>query len=335
MKQLSDLLREAKADAPPMRYDVGDVVALGRRRRNRRTATWAVAVAVVVATAGVALVVPRGPAAVPTPPVASPTSVAPSATGPFYNYSFRGFTVPGYRVTPSRLTLDSSLATVFKAGSSGLEQEAQASVEAYRPGVEPRIEGTVTETEPINGHRAFWNDDLLYWEYAEGLLASVGGKVSRAELRTLATAFVPGRGQPSRVAMKVGYLPAGYRLVTVSESFSGSYVELVPEAGVRTMASRPGENLTTMTIPGELAIAVTIPRDGLPNPAKLTCADKGGCRVAVGGGYRLSVNGEGMTTAELKKIARAVVAVTDPGKASTWLDADEAFPTSALLTGIK
>lgn len=336
MKQLSDLLWEAKSDAPPMRYDVDDMVAAGRRRKTRRTATWAVAVAVVVATAGVALVVPRGPAAVPTPPVASPTSVAPSASGPFYDYAFRGFTVPGYRVTLGRLGLDYSLAYAFKAGSSGLETEAQAHIQAYRPGVEPRLEeGPITEADPINGHRAFWVNKVLYWEYADDALAEAAGKVSRSELRTLATAFVPGGGPPSRVAMKVGYLPAGYRLVTVGESYSGSYVELVPEAGVRTMASRPGQDGDAMMIPGNLVIAVTIPRDGKSNPKKLTCADKGGCKVAVGGGYRLTVNAEGMSTAEIQKIARAVVAVADPGKSSTWLDADEAFPTSALLTGIK
>ena len=43
MKQLSDLLREAKADAPPLRLDVEDVVAAGRTRRRRRNTGWVLA----------------------------------------------------------------------------------------------------------------------------------------------------------------------------------------------------------------------------------------------------------------------------------------------------
>ncbi len=336
MKQLSDLLWEAKSGAPPMRYDIDDVVAAGRQRKHRRTATWAVATAVVVATAGVALVVPRGPAAVPTPPVASPTSAVPSAAGSFYDYSFRGFTVPGYRVALGRLGFDYSAANVSKAGSSGIEQEYQASVLMYRPGVEPRMEGTSTQTEPINGHPAFWNNKVLYWEIADNVLAAVvSGKLSQAKMRALATAVVPGGGPSARVAMKVGYLPPGYRLVTVGESYSGSFVELVPEAGVQTMSGQPGENTTAAMIPGNLVIAVTIPADGKPTPSELTCGDRPLCRVAVGGGYRLTVQGVGMTTAEVEKVARSVVAVDDPGKAATWPAADEAFPTSALLTVIR
>ncbi|GIE89505.1 hypothetical protein [Actinoplanes regularis] len=337
MKQLSDLLWEAKADAPPMRYDVDDVVAAGRRRRYRRTATWAVAVAVVVATAGVALVVPRGPAAVPTPPVA--TSPAPSAVGSFYDYSFRGFSAAGYQVTPDRLLFGVNMAEIYTAGSHDLA----GFILAYQPGVEPgKGEGPITDTEPINGHRAYWVGSVLHWEYADGALAVVASGhrgatdeiISRADLRSLATAFVPGGGPSSRVAMRVGYLPAKYRLVTVWEPSSGSWVELVPESDIGTPSGLQTPAMSAVNVPGVITITVMRP-DGLPHPKKLTCGGRNRCEVVVGGGYHLTVQGPRVAMAEIEKVAKAVTTVADPGNRDTWLTPGEAFPTSALLTGIK
>ena len=40
MKQLSDLLEEAKAEAPAPRYDVDDVIAAGRRSRRAAPPAW-------------------------------------------------------------------------------------------------------------------------------------------------------------------------------------------------------------------------------------------------------------------------------------------------------
>ncbi|WP_436524747.1 hypothetical protein [Actinoplanes sp. HUAS TT8] len=335
MKQLSDLLWEARADAPPPRYDVDDVVVAGRRRKRRRQATWVAAAAVVVATVGVALVVPRGSAVTPALP-AAPT-VTPSTS--YYTFSFRGFTAGNYVIAdPDTLMMDRSVAEVRTAGSS----DTVADLEAYLPGVQPAFKGwTRREAEPINGRKAFYltrsSDEGLIWEYADGALAFLrpgADPLPRADLRKIAGSFRPGGGQILRTPLKVGYVPADYRLITLRSSTDGSFATFVPAAQVETILASPSR----MYPPGKVEKVITIgvnksiPGED-PAPEKLNClVGPGRCERALTDGFRLRILGQGPAVSETEKLARAITAA-DPADPEKWIPADEAFPTSALLTG--
>ncbi|MFI1994683.1 hypothetical protein [Actinoplanes sp. NPDC020271] len=331
MKQLSDLLWEAKADAPPPRFDVDDVVAAGRRRKRRRSATWAAAAAAVLVTAGVAQVVPRGPAVTTAAP-----SVAPSSTGSFYTFLFRGYRAGDFVVDdPSQLDLGASTSYVRKTGST----EVVANVIVYPPGVVPLGMGTpgkdkgTVNAEPINGRRAYYQGPQLFWEYADNAFADVVGlKPSRADLRAIAEAFVPGQGQPGRVAARVGYFPAGFRLISINGSTESFSMNFLPTSTTSKLMAGPDRNVEVGLLSELLQIRIAEPVRGRAIPDVLTCdAREKTCAVSAGGGKQLTVSGGEIPLSEVRKIAESI-APADLTDVGSWPTVGEALPTSALLT---
>jgi hypothetical protein len=322
MKRLSDLLWEAKADAPPPRYDVGDVIAAGRSRRRRRSAMWTGAAAAVLVTVGVALVVPRGPA---VPPVTAPTS----EPTPFYTAGFRGYTAGDFVVgdpVSVDFTRGMEMAPVRRVGSSRL----LGNVFLLAPAEAAAMPGDAA-TDPVNGHRAFTRGPQLVWEYKSGAWASVSAVgFKKAELRTIATALVPGDGSAMRVATRVSYVPDGFRLVAVGSSGRTSSMTFRPVAEAEAELAGRFEPLDLLNVPSTtIRISVHEP-DFRGSPETVTCDDRVGCVISAGNKSVLDVNAP--SDAEAKKIAQSVV-LADLDDRSTWPTADEALPTSARFRG--
>ena len=118
--ELSEMLKEAKADAPPPRYSVDDAVAAGRKLQVKRRAAWssgAAATAVVAVAAAIALpqMVTRDSAPTPSGPAAAPAPALQPLTYPEspWEYAFKGYTVGKYKVNdPFLVTANFQQATI-------------------------------------------------------------------------------------------------------------------------------------------------------------------------------------------------------------------------------
>ncbi|MEV6305055.1 hypothetical protein AB0M02_36975 [Actinoplanes sp. NPDC051861] len=336
MKQLSDLLREAKADAPPPRLDVDDLVAAGRRRVRRRNTEWAfTAVALVVA---LVLGVPRLLDRTDEPVLPATPSTS------YYSFvlPFHGYSVGDYQISdPSTLRPGWATATIVRDGIR------LGSLTLYPPGTElPDIyPETASATEPINGRPAFWQPngstiDSLAWEYTTGALAvielPIGG--NRELLRGLATKFVPGDGQPARLGFRVGYVPDGYRLVTVMNTRepdpAQSLAQLLPEAVAAELLTDPLRSLDTGVVKNVIAVRMT-PVENVPSVGEQPKCTAEECSMLAGGGkYALEVTGKGVPAEELRQVFESVLQA-DPADPASWYPADEAFPASARLQPTK
>jgi hypothetical protein len=357
MKQLSDLLDNARAETPPARYDLDDVVAAGRRRQRRRATGWATATSVAVAAAiGLPQVVT--PSAAPAPRPAA-TSAAPAARPAAVEYTFAGFTTGEFEVVdPTVWQLSGETAEIHR--SSGTEA---GSLTVFRPGVDPisgyKIAPKVTDAEPVNGRRAFHIEPAtapggpaeyrFAWEYADDALAVVApteAAMTRAELRQVAEAFTTAPPHPVTLAFRVAALPDGYKLVTAAgdpRSGQRSVVNLVPEDVAKARLAQPGRGRA----PGERAEAnrlisirlSTGPRGVLTVPDKPGCADAvrgmgGACSAPVAGSNTeiTVLGGPAVSQGELRKVLD-VVEAADPARPATWWPVSSAIPASALLTG--
>ena len=171
--QLSELFDEARADAPPARYDVEDAVRAGRRHRRRRQAGWGALAAVAVAaaigvpqlTAGAAdqsrrVAVPGtspaararatpGPAAsvlgVPVPGVSAsgasapgasaPGGSAPAGPGPGSSAPAVAFTFRGYTAGPFEVQAPHSWRLADQGANIRKDGRQVGFLWMYRPGI--------------------------------------------------------------------------------------------------------------------------------------------------------------------------------------------------------
>lgn len=343
--ELFELLAEARADAPSPRYDVDDAVAAGRRLRRRRTAGWSIAAAVAVAAAiGVPQIVTRGPARriAPAPPVA--TSPAPGSPVTF-GYSFRGYDAGGYRVSdPTSVDIAGSMARVSRIGAAG-ETFDGATLQVYLPGLDPLARypsATVTETDPIKGRRAFFvktndphvapGEEWFGWEYADDAVALLRPDpygMSRENLRLVAETFVQIPDQPVKLPFRVGHVPNGYRVISVS----GSSVRMIPAAtAIKRMAepdhgpskSEDGQPYWNVGINLGNPSTGTVVRTG-----KEGCDVEGCYHVVAGTDLQMTVGGS-VSRAEIRETLDSIT-VADPDDPSTWYPVDDAVPAPALL----
>lgn len=362
MRQLSDLLDEARADAPPARYDVDDVVAAGRKRQRRRTAGWTIAAAAAVAVAiGVPQIVTR---ADPAPRPVAPVATTPAPTTPAVGFSFAGYRAGRFHVDDPRWWgLAGESAPIRKAGVT----DPVGTLFVYRPGVDPFVRPhapTTTGTTPVRGRKAYFvqpyapsppAERWLAWEYADDAIAVVEPQAARgmtdAELRQVAEGFTPGTPVPVpvRLPFRAGYVSGDYTLVDIVADPDGalrSMATFVPADQAASRMRQPNRGLA----PGEKGAAgkiISIRVDALPEPTgtstKTTCSEGlrpagskepmgGDCeRPLPGGKYRLEVIGSpAVTQREIRKMADALE-VTDPAKPAAWLPVTTAIPASHLL----
>ncbi|MEU4559168.1 hypothetical protein AB0F72_12345 [Actinoplanes sp. NPDC023936] len=333
--RLSELLEEARADAPPSRLHVDDLVAAGRRRVRRRNTGWAIAAVVVVATAiGVPQILTR-PAALPAAaPTATPTATGTVEPGKFsFTPAFRGYSAGDYTVgEPTAMSLGWTSARIREGGQEvGL-------LSVYPPGVEriPEDGATKIDTEPIDGRDAYFlrlktGGEHLVWKLADGGTGQVGdsGTLSLAQMRKIAEGFAVGGGTPLRTALTAGYIPDGYRLFAASDLRA----RFVTEAKIEEILARPDREHAPGVVRNLISIELepVLPGARTESTEKPRCTeDIVACFVLVADGrYSLVVSGQGVQPAELRKIFESVV-IADPAKPSTWKAVDEAYPTFVL-----
>jgi hypothetical protein len=343
--EISELLEEAQAGAPPLRYDVDYVWAAGRRRRRRRTAGWAIAAVVAVA------------AAIGVPQIAShsaaPVPVAPAVPKPEFTY--RGFDVGVLHVTSPQIW---DLARQYSEIREGKEPIGTFNV--YRPGVRMQENGRYKRVPAgdVNGRPANFLEEngkvfRLEFEYADDAYAQlllIGPEQRRDEMLQVARAFRQTDPYPVTLGFRSEYIPAGYQLVGLAGPVEGrvsSQAEFVPADQAEIMLSRPDRQLPTAPGKGstEKTFSITLETTGgdvrgdSPERTEANCTSpavnspRAMCQVWISGGkWFLDASGPGGTYSEVRKMIDAATVVTDPKNTATWLAVDRALPESTLAT---
>ncbi|WP_433373137.1 hypothetical protein ACQPZX_01255 [Actinoplanes sp. CA-142083] len=372
--EISDLLDQARAGGPPLRHDVEFVLVAGRRRRRRRTAGLAIVAVVAVAAAiGVPQIVARRPSqpAKPTP-TPTPVVITTPASGELFPFlfHFHGYDAGAYRVgEPSDAGIRGTTVPVTRIVNPTPETDATLAV--YGPGVDPLRQypnGKIIEAEPVHGRRAFWLelhpdsptpskfDYLLprnfYWEYADGLLASVGfvedERFSAADARRVAEGFTLSEEQEVTVPLKIGYVPPGWKLSSASgkpgkPGTADGGLNFVPEEyAAAQMSGSDGrvpdsvrkngvQSMMVLLMPSSQHMAtLPSPEVGGADPAKVHC-DVEGCYHPVDNGrFRLRVGGSSLSNAEARKML-ASITLADPDDPSTWFPAHATVPEAVQI----
>ncbi|BEL10410.1 hypothetical protein Q0Z83_086010 [Actinoplanes sichuanensis] len=335
MKPLSELMQEQiRTDAPPLRHTVDDVLAAGRRRERRRNSGWALAAVVAVAAAiGVPQLAGRHPEPTPPPPAATTPAPAPSRGDQIPSAArFTGYQVKKYRVgTPTIFSLGYTFASVMPI--KGLHGGGDLRV--FEPGVDPIARmgiGARTAADPIRGRPASTFTAPgpkagLIWEYADGASAVLTADLETTQdvLREVAEGFRLGSETPVTVAFKVGYVPAGFRLFSVSQDEKFSLAHFLPTDDVARQLTGPGRlpfadiGLTK----GDLQLIMS----QVPVPGDIPDCAHDACRarlVLPGGRYQLDVSGS-ISEAEAQKVLDSVV-LSAPEDHATWIPVEEAVP---------
>ncbi|BEL10408.1 hypothetical protein Q0Z83_085990 [Actinoplanes sichuanensis] len=344
MEQLSELLREAKANPPAARYSVEQVVEAGRRRRRRRNGGWAVAAAVAVAAAiGVPQVVTRadGPPPVPAAPTPAPVTT----------YTFRGYTVDGYVVEdPFILDVGAVVASVERA--AGGAKPGVGSLTVYRPGVAPEHPLTgLTAAEPVAGRTAFYRTvsfrTILTWEYADGAYAELAtgeNTTSKADAYRIAAGLVLGGGAEPRIALRVGYVPTGYRLMETWSTpgevtpflKSMTNIMFAPADSQRELLTNPGRMFNRngsgdRKFHDQLVVGLYPSRATREQMPPNPCDERSCTRVLDDDVSMLTVGGD-LPIEEIRKVYESVTVVTDFTDDAGWYRLSEAIPTAAQLS---
>jgi len=378
--KLSDLLEAARDEAPAARYTVDDVVAAGRRRRNRNRSVWALAA---VAAVAVAIGVPQIVARHPDPPT---LPVAPTQPTRPLDRIFKGFKVGGFEVGDPEWVGINNQSTYITRPRAGFKTPWFAgTLNVYRTGFEPRqawMAGTVDPTKAIEGRPAFFAqprsgydrdrpDQVFVWHYARDAVAvitSYDGRLSRADMRRLASSFGTTPKQPVRQIYSAGWLPPGLKLVAVhhepldtgSALFAPEAVATDYEVFAHGVHSSNIQNVTyTLKDGGWLNFLATLPAGGLAidglwsDRTNLNGGYRSGQGVACekrspidaanvgtdqcyveGDSYETSVTvraGEDIAGDDLRRVAASVRFVGPRKDQASWVPATESFPTSAQV----
>lgn len=308
MTSLPELLEGAKTGAPPPRYGVDDIVAAGKRRRRRRNTEWAIAAAAVVLAAviGVPQILTRadgGPPVLPAVPDGPAPSVSPSGLA----FAFHGYRTGSYEISEATwMYRDRTGARIYRAGT----QEEVGQLDLYQRGV-----------EPVEGTKLGYHQDVLIWKYATDayavLTAGAGSPLTESDMRQLADGFALGNGRPVRVAYKVGYIPAGYRVQDVLAQ---------PGAEINT------SNVTLRTEQGDGEIKFRIANhqgSWTGDALKPYCTES--CMRPMTDNRYLYISGS-VPPAEIRKIFDSTAVAPSLDSDADWFPLGEAFPTSAGFT---
>jgi hypothetical protein len=235
--ELSDLLQEAKADAPPPRYDASTVVEAGRKLRRRRRSVWAVAgAAVAVAAIAVPQVLVDGHTG-SVPAATKPATVAPfeypagALIGNIKGFQVDGFTVtgtvqvtPGYQIANVLAKNDGGGDEIDGSGDRHEVVHAAAVLAVYRAGAFDPKAFTSGSPVTVNGHHGFLASyrfglfapaPAVAWQYADGAWAVVAraqdGPIDEDQLLDIANGVTSTTPATPTVAFRTTYLPTGFR----------------------------------------------------------------------------------------------------------------------------
>jgi hypothetical protein len=250
--ELSDMLRDAKSDAPPPRYSVQDALTAGRRRQQRRRALWAGtgSAAVVLAVAGAVAVpqlLPEGNGKSTTVTTGStPSKAGTPVQAPFaypsaeFSGTFTKYTVGELTVEGTVLVTPGYQVAAITAPGKGQAYEDEKGGTYYAPNVIGHVvtyakgafdpakaeKGTKAgpgyfhagekQKPPKPGFPAPYADSTYTWRYAGDAWAQVivqgRLKYPAAKLASIATNLTAGTEAPVKVGFKLGYVPAGFTL---------------------------------------------------------------------------------------------------------------------------
>ena len=339
--ELAELLDEVRADAPPRRYDVDDMVAAGRRLRRRRSAAWA-AGAVLAVTAAVAVpqVLIRSSAA--PPPVPAAGSATPRPARPIgFDQALRPYQVDGYRVSePVAVSLAYERAYILRSAPAPLGWVAR-----YRAGYFDPTDFQTGERVEVSGRPGWFRRGEVAWQYADGAWATASlNSGTRAGLLRVAAGLTVGRDRPATFPIRLGRMPDGYRLAEVNSLSDAGQVEK-EQPRVWTMWFLPGP-LNGRPLRGPVfsalvgddpdpgqALRVTVRPIGGPykdNMGAPWCAEAT-CLLPLTNGYELTATSTRVGLDELREILRAAT-VADPDRPESWPTVDQAVPVSARFT---
>jgi hypothetical protein len=334
--EMRDLLVEAKADPPPARYGVDDVLSAGRRRQRRRGAGWAIVAVVAVAAAiGVPQILTRWPA-----PTIEP---APPSLGSLvsFDYPFQGYVAGEYQVyDPTTVDISGAIAKVSRTDGDPYAFDG-ATLHVYRPGLDPLAaypDPVITEADPIKGRRAFLirpnrlpaaEHPELGWEYADGAVAILrpeSGGMAPAAMRQVAEGFTRQPDRPVRLPFRVGHVPDGYRLIGVA----AMGVLLLPaDAAAERMAQPDRGPARSDQARPEPIVKINMDPAASTRTGATGC-DAGGCYRTVDGDWQLAMSGS-IEPAEMTRTLASITMADSPTPAG-WLLVHDAVPASALLT---
>ena len=248
--ELSDMLRDAKSDAPPPRYSVQDALTAGRKRQKQRRALWAGtgSVAVVLAVAGAVAVpqlLPESNSS-PTTAAAGPAAAKTPAKAPFaypsegFSGTFAPYKVGDLSVEGTVLVTPGYQVAAIKAPGKGQAYEGKNGERYYAPNIVGHVvtyakgvfdpakakKGTKAgagyfhagekKQPPKPGFPAPYADSTYTWQYADNAWGqvTVGGrlKYSAAKLESIAAGLAGGKEEPVKVGFKLSHVPSGFEL---------------------------------------------------------------------------------------------------------------------------
>jgi hypothetical protein len=249
--ELSDMLQDAKSDAPPPRYSVQDALTAGRRRQQRRRALWAGtgSAAVVLAVAGAVAVpqlLPDGGKSATVNAGAVTSKAETSAKTPFvypsteFSGTFAEYAVGDLTVDGTVLVTPGYQVASITAPGKGQAYEDKKGARYYAPNVVGHVvtyakgafDPAKAQKDPKAGAGWFhagekkqaikpgipapYADSTYTWKYADDAWAQVivqgRLKYPATKLASIAEGLTGGAEEPVKVGIKLGHVPAGFAL---------------------------------------------------------------------------------------------------------------------------
>lgn len=359
MSDVRRLLTEARGDLPPTGLDIDEITRRGRRTVRRRR--WAA----VGATAAVALAVASA-----VPLVRDVTRPAPAATGPAtvspapaLTFTFGGYAVGDYRVAdPVQVTPGYEVAPVWRdhaavVDAPGGTSLVVGSVTVYRAGAFDPAEFRAGTAVVVNG-RPGWqrtfagsakagaatvSKPALAWEYAADawvVVRSAGAGtfgLAAGQVRTLADRFAENRRAVATLPYRMGYVPAGYRLVAAGSSDLADVPDTALGRVSQAYLVRGGMSFQRLSDPIELGydgvragLSIAVSRKEIggahPRPVVTTCKQSGAgayCDLSVPhSDYYVEVAdlSKRLSVAEVKAVTDGLT-FADPAEPGGWYPA--------------
>ncbi|WP_305787778.1 hypothetical protein [Symbioplanes lichenis] len=258
--ELSDMLRDAKSDAPSPRYSVDDFVAAGRKQQRKVRTMWvgtgaAAAVLAVAGAVAVPQLLPGGETTTPATQVAAPAA-KPSAK-PFtypdgdFTANFAPYRVGDLSVSKAILvTPGYEVASITAPGRGQVFEDENgkqrdvgnqvAALTVFKPGAfDPSVvkkgekTGDAYFTEGVGGDPKKGkpgNDGTYAWEYADDAWAVIkfhgGEELQAKELAAVAKGLKVGATAPVKIGFKLGYVPDGYELAAAGTTYNEMAIPL-------------------------------------------------------------------------------------------------------------
>ncbi len=368
---MQDLVELATSEPPPLRYAADDIVASGQRVQRRRRRAWVASGGAAVAVLGVvaaAVVVPALTGGAPQrqeqPAAVAAAQPVPATAEPF-TFTFGAYRVGKLRVAqPVDVSTAYQLASVYADGldtnDKAVDGEAPrqggpdlyAYLTVYRAGAYDPTKLTGARQVTVDGRPGLEVTDTehgwaarrtLAWQYNTDAWAVIKASSDDAaypsakELRDLAAGLRAAPPAVAKVPVRLGYVPAGYRLDEVAvHAMTGLNGIASARDGNHAglLFSKPGQPTTGLTVPfggedgddppGSFVVYVVPAANSNQQPSPGLSCEAGFCNRWVDGVNIQVSSGGRLTDAEMRKILEAVT-LGNVRDDSTWTEVTAAI----------